>query len=254
MLTPSEYLKESFPENNTLWLSGMDIIRHCLQKDVKQTFFNDNSPHTNYWDAFSEAMQDRAQAEDNFQEIYDNTYQPKQKPLIIQDDSGILDVSAFIAKEELCFESEINFIDNTDAVSVIMDMFIPFRDSEETYMVTRHQKVYDLIAQCDAENRPIQVVGALSLEIPELSEPFKCFIIIKDYSDPIFPTLWGVLKNNKTANNFLNVIMDFFIGTRDEGNGTLKEINNAEQYFADHENLIIFGEKIAANGATYIKD
>lgn len=254
MLTPAEYLKDKFPENNTLWLSGIDIIRHCLKKDTDQTFFKDPRPDQNCWTKFSEAMQERAQSKDNFLEIYDNSYQPKPKPLTIADDSGILDVSAYIAKEELCFESEISYIDNMAAVSVIIDMFIPFRDRDESYMITRHQQVYDLIVQCDSENRPIQVIAALSLEIPELSTPFKCFIVIKDYSDHIFPTIWGCLKNNRTSNSFVNVIMDYFIGTHDTANGTLKEILNAEEYFADHENLIIFGSKIKANNATYIKD
>ena len=254
MLTPAEYLKAKFPQNNTLWLSGMDIVRHCLKKDATQTFFKDNQPNKNMWHDWSASMTERAKSDDNFQEIYDNAYQPKPKPHTIADDNGLLDISSYIAGETLCFENEISLIGNTDAVSVLIDLGIPYRDRKESYMITRHKKIYDLIAQCDGENRPIQVIGCFGIAIPELSEPIICFIVIKDYSDPIFPTIWGVLKNNKTANAFLNVIMDYFIGTREDGNGTIKTIGKAEQYFADNENLIIYGTRIKSDNATYIND
>ena len=127
----------------------------------------------------------------------------------------------------MCFEDERRTTQQQDCVSVIMDLGIPYCERHDTYMVERHQQVYDLIAQCDSEDRPIQVIAALGESISEHKKDVKIFVTVKNYNDSIFPSIWGVLKNNLTANAFVNVIQDYFIGTSDSGNGTIRTINNS---------------------------
>ena len=254
MLTPSEYLKNGVPKNQELWLNGIDIVAHCLQKDYSQSFYQDSSPSTQRYDDWADAMQSKVIIDDGFQDIYDNAYAPKKRWFSTFDDTGAFDVSSYISKEEFCFENERAIKSNYDALSIIIDMMVPYGDRDCPYMVNRHKKVYELIAQCDSDSRPVQVVAVQNIKIPELNETLKMFIIVKDYTDTIFPSIWGSLKNNESANNFCNVLMDYFIGTTIKGNGTPTTLEHAEKYFSDNEELIIFGSRINANNAKIIGD
>ncbi len=245
MLTPKEYIANGIPDNHEIWLNGLDIITHCLQKDTSKTFFK-NRPSSHTWDNWQQAMSDRAQADDNFQDIYDNAYQPKQEPRTMQSESGDFVIDYYLDKEELMFEEHEDQYMQGDAVSVVIDICLPYMDRDKSYMIKRHQDVYDIIAQCDSDNRPIQVVGAFEIGVPELKKHLKIFVMIKDYTDSIFPSIWGTLKTNESTNDFLNVMMDYFIGTRSGTNGKCKTMKQAENYFPMNEELIIYGKRIEA--------
>ena len=201
-------------------------------------------------------MNDPTSGIQELQDIYDNAFVPKDKYRVTYDDTGSLDVGSFIAGEDFCFEDEQLRRSQQPAMSAILDISVPWKNREDTYMIKRHRKVYDLVAQCDSEDRPIQIVGAYARKFPELKKTLTLFIVIKDYNDPIFPSIWGGLKDNACTNTFINVIADYFIGTHSQGNGDKRSIENAEQYFPDHEDLVIFGDgdTITSNNAQYIKD
>lgn len=243
MLTPKEYLDAGWPTSNEFWLDGTDIIKHCLQKDTTQTFYKDPAPSP-YFDRWLKAMENRAQNSDNFTDIYDNAYQPKEQWQTIDNDSGLLDVGQFINGDELCFEDDIQCYQEGQCVSILIDIAVSAAERNATFMIARHQKIYDLIAQCDGENRPVQVVGVFSIRIPEQKIPLNLFIVVKEYNGAIFPAIWGTLINNQSCNNFINVVMDYFIGTTHIGNGRLVTLTRAEECFPELEDLHIFGTRI----------
>jgi len=251
MLTPAEYLKNGMPKNHELWLNGLDLVAHCLQKDHTQTFFKDDRPLPKYYDEWSDAMQKHVKSDDNFDDIYSNAYAPKKAWIPYHDDSGSFDTSAFISGEDFCFEDEKRVKQQQDSMSILIDCGVPYGERGDTYMIARHQAVYNLIAQCDSDDRPCQIIGVQNNRIDELSTPLKLFIMVKDYTDSIFPAIWGALKNNQTTNSFCNVTMDYFIGTKSYGNGAPTVLEDAEQYFPANEEIIIFGTRIKANNAVY---
>ncbi len=253
MQTPAEYLSNPIPDNHTLWLDGLDIISHCLQQDSQQTFFKDKYPVKSHWRDWTNGMEQRAENQDNFAEIYENAYQPKKKWRTKQSDQGYFDVDAYIEQEDQLFTERYKELDQGVSVSVLIDIAIPWIEAKDKYMVERHQKVYDLIAQCDSEDRPIQVVAGLGIKVPELSKQLTIFTMVKAYTDNIFPSIWGVLTTNETANAFVNVIMDYFIGTKQANNGMLKMTENAQNFFPEHEELHIFGTRFKADNAHYYK-
>jgi len=251
MLTPIKYLKNGMPASHELWLNGLDIVAHCLQQDYKQSFYQDDRPATRHYNEWSESMQDHVIADDNFDDIYSNAYAPKKSWIGFHDDSGSFDTSAFIAGEDFCFEDERRVKQQQDSMSILIDIAVPYSERNDSYMVARHKAVYDLIAQCDSDDRPVQVIGVLTIAIPEIDDNLKMFIMVKDYTDSIFPSIWGALKTNCTTNSFLNVIMDYFIGTHAGGNGVPKTLEHAEQYFPQNEEIVIFGTRIKAANAVY---
>ena len=249
MLTPNEYLTNTMPRSNELWINGLDIVSHCLQRDHTQSFYKDDSPALHHWDEWSDAMQDKVKAEDNFDDIYDNAYAPKKAWKNINRESGALCVSSYLSGAKRCFKTRKKLRQTHDALSILIDISIPYCERSQNYMVKRHKAVYELIAQCDSDDRPVQIVGVTSQRIPELKKPLNIFIMVKDYNDSIFPSIWGALKTNETCNSFINVIMDYFVGTSTFGNGSPRDLLNAEQYFPMNEELIIFGSRIQSNNA-----
>ncbi len=252
MLTPAEYLQDKeLPANRQFWLAGQDIIAHCLRKDKGQSFFGSVCDSTHrHFDEWTEAMQDRAQDDDNFAEIYENAYQPKRRYHCKQSDQGLFDVDAYIEQEDQLFIERFKEFDQGQSISVLMDLAIPWSERNDPCMVQRHQKVYDLIAQCDSEDQPLQIIACLEIKIPEASKNLKIFIIVKDYTDNIFPSIWGILKSNLTGNAFVNVIMDYFIGTKASGNGKLRPMKNVEQYLPEQEQVLYFGSRIESKTGT----
>ena len=246
MQTPSEYLKNGIPKSNELWLNGLDIVKHCLQGDSEQSFFKANDPAKKHLTHWQDAMAQRAESDGSFIDIYDNAYKPEVQWQTFDNDTGMLDVGQFINGESLCFEDDIEVYEQGQCVSVIIDMAIPWSEREDTIMQTRHEQVYNLIAQCDGENRPIQVIGAFRISVSEHKKPLNIFIVVKEYNDTIFPAIWGTLIDNRSCNDFINVIMDYFVGTIDGGNGQIKAMDQADQYFPEHEELHIFGKRITS--------
>lgn len=244
MLTPKEYLEIGIPKDNTLWLHGMDIVEHCLQKDSTQTFFKDKNDEPEFWEEWTEAMQKRASSEESFNEIYENAYNPKDTWRSYPSDSGDFQTDSYLAGEDLVFDEELRVNTPGESVSVLIDIAVPYRCRYETYMEQRHKDVYKLIAQCDSENRPLQIVACKCQKLPELDKPLNMFIVIKNYSDTIFPTIWGTITNNLCCNSFANVMMDYFIGTSHSGNGTPTDLHDIDKYFPDSEELHIYGTKL----------
>lgn len=252
MQLPQDYVTNGLPANQEVWVNGMDLIAHCLKKDTANTLFKDQSPASG-WSAWTKALQQPSSVTDQLQDIYDNAYTQKASYIETQDDMGDLDVSAFIGGEELCFTSEQSMSGQAAAVSVLFDISVPWGSRDKSYMVERQKAVYSFIAQCDSENRPVQIVGCYSRTFSELEKPVTMFVIIKDYNDSVFPTIWGGLKDNRSTNLFLNVIADYFIGTRQYSNGSKAVVRNAERFFPDNEHLIIFsdGDTLKADNAEY---
>ena len=245
MLTPDEYLRNGMPDSHEIWLNGLEIVEHCLQGSYRKTFYQDESPARSHFREWSEGMTQRSKWDDKYDQIFENSYRPVPKWTRYDDDCGDLQVDAFIAKEELCFEAWERRARQKQAVSVIYDGNVCYGDRHETYMVERHQKVYDIAAQCEAERRPCRVIVIMNDQIPEIKgDTLKNFFVIKDYNDPIFPAIWGTFTKNLFTNAFANVYMDYFIGTHTGGNGIPVALHKIRSYFPEDEELIMFGRDL----------
>ena len=244
MKTPKEWIAGDFPESGEIWINALDLIEHCLQGDANQSFFKNQSPVESTFREWQEAMQERAKIDQEFQQIFDNSYLPKPKWAAYPETSGDLLVDAYIAGENLVFESFEKRERQKQAISIIYDGCVPGGERSDSYMKRRHQKVYDIAAQAEAENRPCRVIAAHCIQIPESKELIKLFAVIKDYFDPIFPSIWGTYTTNRYTNSWCNVFMDYFVGTRAWNNGSVRELKNTRQYFPDDEELILYGDRI----------
>ena len=66
------------------------------------------------------------------------------------------------------------------------------------------------------------MVAAFSLRFrkDELGgQPLNVHVVVKDYAEPIFPTLWGAFTDNATCNDMLNIVAETVVGTGRTANG-----------------------------------
>lgn len=217
MVTAEEYIKRPTP---LIWMHALDILRHVLKGDTEQTAFKDNiSPNRTCLQELRKDLEEHLKYDPGFDELVERTNFRAKRRVPMWDDSGDLEVGAYIDREELCF-TDYPKVDrpDTNGITITFDMFVAWKDRDGDYMIERHRKAYELAVQAEAEGVPCRVIGVVTSKIPEFSETCRCFAVIKDFNDPIFPGIWGALKTNRTTNNFINTIADFLVGTRQCGN------------------------------------
>lgn len=210
----------AYPPANEMTLHCMDVIKYVLQGKKAKTMFGHPVEEFEWsiFKEFREALEARAD-EDNFNNVVEECYQPKKKWKVRYSESdGDFCVDRYLDNDDRMFESESKELDKTDGLTLILDLVCPYSERDSNSMQERHTKCYTEAMEALSIGRPVRVVGILPLTFKE-RKVFITKIIIKDWNDPIFPGIWGVLKNNLTANSFWNVLADFIIGTSSESNG-----------------------------------
>lgn len=224
--TPAEYLEnESIPE--MVFVHGLDMLEHVLKKDNEHSFLkNEQGDKARHVDWLNEELA-KHEGQDNFEEITEELGEKKAQFKEYADEEGEFDVDAYLNGEELVFKQEEKLYEQGKGHNLLIDMSIPFGDRGKKDMAKRHESVYNTVIEREAQCYPTRVMAAFYLKSEEIKNKKKgamFFIVIKDYEDPIFPGLWGALKNNETANSFLNSIASYFIGLFSGGNGRPSEV------------------------------
>jgi len=236
----------SFMRNPVTFTHALEVLEHCLRADLNKTVFKDQYPSQERLDDLRDALADRSETVEHFTKIRQNSYKPMKKFREIKSDTGTFDLDAYLNGEDQIFFESVKEYRQGRAVSILYDVAVPACDRQLTYMEDRHKEVYSIATELENERRPVRVIAAYAAGIHELDDFITVtnFIVIKDYSDPIFPGIWGAFTNNRSTNAWLNVMQDFFIGTHDRSNGHVKDIRDVQQYFPEDNELIIFGNRI----------
>ena len=239
-----DYFKkyDRLPPDNVLWFHGLELMDHLVQGDYEQTFWKHPYPDYSFLDEMREAMSNR-NVDPRFAEIVENSYCSKEQWVETWDEVGSFDLDSWLSGNQNCFVEVERQYQLGNAVSVLMSANVPYNDRSDNYMVERQRQVYEIVARCDSENRPVRVIAVLHERLSEVN-PLTAFTIIKDYDDPIFPAIWGCFFDNRTTNAFGNCFSDYMLGTSSIGNGRPIGLNNAKQYFPMDEELIVFGNDI----------
>jgi len=250
MLTPAEHIAEyrrtgKFPK--LLWCHCLDVLKYCLEGDVnpERTFFKDNIySQGSYIQRLSESLEGKSMEEEEFFKARENTLCPEKKWRRFDCEFGDLVIERYLDGDERPFDDYRKAYVWKPALTLIFDMSANSCDRAGHEMEERHKFVYQQALQANREGRPCRVVAVTRIAIPEVKSERMAFVL-KDYDDPIFPAVWAPFEKNSNTNDFLNVVQDYFIGTRDSGNGSCTSYNVAED-FAD-------GEVILVEPYTYVK-
>lgn len=237
MNTPAEWIKNP---TATGWLYALDVLRHVLKGDIRDTAFKAKNPNQGCWMRLREAMGQAPEINPEFVELTERTNFRARKRVPQWDETGDLEVGAFIDKEDRCFvDYPKREVPQTNGITVIFDASVPWIERDGDYMLARHHKAYEIAVQAEADGVPCRVIALHTTRIDEFPGTVnRLYMTIKDFNDPIFPGIWGAFKGNDTTNDFNNVVMDYFVGTETSGNGypTPSEIS---QDFADDEVVVL---------------
>lgn len=243
MLHPTEWAeREDRP--SVMWIHGLDALEHVLKGDIEMSAFKHKSPSTGMLRELRRAMENNDYDYDSYnkalesQDIHDDVW--KELP----SDMGDLDIDSYLDREEYIFEEPYKRKELKPAMNILFEFAINYHERQGEEVQRRHEKIYPMVLKAQAEGVPTRVIAVCPIQIGEMTEMLRIYVVIKDWEDPIFPGIWGALRNNSTANAFLNTIMDYIVGTHDGGNGRCIPYNITEDMPEDDDVVLIEGDKV----------
>ena len=226
MITAQEYVKD---RPTIGFLHALDVLDYCL-KDNPQNPSTYGHPNESQDDGrridMRELLKREREIKDvEFSDLQDKIMAPKPKTTIVDSETGEIDVDRYLAGDRLCFDEPVKIPQDVSSMSLILDMSISWIERDLKDMIARHRETYRLALHAENNRIPCRVIAAVCIKIPERQVPLRLYLVVKDYDDPIFPGIWGAFETNATTNDFLNIVLDYLVGTRAKGNGKIYRMN-----------------------------
>jgi hypothetical protein len=254
MLTIQEY-KDKYQHtplgsynNIDLWIPAIDLMEHILKFQQDNTIFK-NAHHSGvnqYIDILrNEIDKDRDDFE-TFNEAFDNAYIPTKKYKPERADDGELLIDAYIGGEKKPFEDMVQVLeDSKKALSIFINFGLNYGERHGNSIDQAYKEVYRIAASCEADNRPCRVIGTFADRVDEDNRSclVRLMVVLKDYNDPIFPTIWAGINNNLVAHALCVCVFAFLIGTTDLGMGRMITFQISDIVESD-EDVLTFGGKL----------
>jgi hypothetical protein len=239
MYTPEEHIQEykrtrQFPV--VLWCHALDVLKHCLTGDTNNTFFRDPHASDHNLAALSRRLDGLPKESESLMEARFNCETQERKWRRFDCEYGDLVTERLLDGDERPFDDYRKVNIPKPATTLIIDMSVNSCDRGGNQMAERHKQVYNYAVKANQEGRACRVVAVAKINQSENTE--KLAFVLKDYDDPIFPAIWAALESNASTNDFLNVVQDYFIGTKSAGNGSCVSYNVFED-FSDSEVILI---------------
>ena len=235
MMTPAELIahhKETGEYPSPLWCHALDVLAHVLKGDWRQTFFRHDGPNREYLDELRDHLDYKPKEVDSFLETRHNDFATERKWRRFDSEFGDLVVDRYLDGDRYPFDDFRKLTLPKPAVTIVLDMSIPWSERRSSAMTERHKLVYKFASDSNREGRPCRVIAAANQYINECPVQ-KWLFVLKDFEDPLFPSIWAAFETNSLTNSFINATQDYFIGTRHGGNGSHKAYNLAEDLDGD---------------------
>lgn len=215
------------PHDGEVWLSGMDVMRTVLRHDLKKSAFRKcRHDRSGRIEVFREAIESYRMDRDGYDRVVEEAFsRPRNRTRYVHDEEGD-DFDAERYAEEKgtpgmrCMETPY-FVPtrHKPALSIHIEAAIPHDMRKRAEMERRQREAYQVALQAEHEGRPCRVIASARVKVPELANPVTWCIVVKDFHEPIFPTIWGALQTSETANSLLSLMSQCIIGTVDRENG-----------------------------------
>jgi hypothetical protein len=210
---------EIVSKQKEIWLQGIDLLAHVLRGDYMDTAWKSNTWTEHHLEALREALE-RKVTVDSLDEIVQETEREVKRYRPFDSDSGEFNLENWLDSDlddDMIYTEFFKERRRSVAVNLVLGIGMPYSWRRRDDMQKRHRKAYKIALQCEAENRPCRVVGVNKLRLREKTITY--FVVIKDWSDPVFSGIWGALRDNRCCNDFVNCVSAYFLGTSDTGNG-----------------------------------
>ena len=249
MMTCREYL-DLFPDKppEEIHVHGLDLLNHILKGDPDDTFYKAQNDQKKYLWELQEELAKHSDPEELNKVLSDNMTH-KDKWTRYDSTEGDLDVERFINNQGNgdigpVFDDYRKVRKPKPAMTLIMDCAIPHIERSLPAMTARHKEIFTKAVQAFHEGRPCRIIALWTCRYEEEYKTRKFFITIKDFNDPIFSGIWGAFKTNRSTNSLLNVMMDYFVGSKDCGNGVPSNLKVTE-YMPEQEFTLIDPKRLS---------
>ena len=226
-----------------IWVHAVDLLEHVLQGDDQLTFWKAGQDDERLRSLRREMEQHHH--DPKYADIIHDLGRPTKKWVEVPSEVGDLDVNAMLCGEDKIWIEARRQRKRRPGLTIILEAVVSWDDRDSDFMEKRHTLVYRMVRKCELEGRPCRVIYVRPVGYPEVSDG-KAVVcaIVKDWHEPIFPGVWGALKNCATTNDLGNSISSFFYGTSSSGNGSCGH--------ADLSHLIPAGEQVALVAPKYV--
>lgn len=238
MMTADEYIRL---KPKALFIHNLDLLEHILKADPKQTAYKTNV--TPYWEAhkvFVDEME-KTVPKGQFRKIEEG-FNKRLTTVEVVSDQGSLNVDRYLGGDDLCFDEPVKRYKPKLSRTIIFDFGKNECENGGEDCIQRYRKVYEQVLRAEEDGTPCRVIAGAKHDFHEGS--LKIYIVVKDYTDPIFPAIWACIKTNKAAWAMNNQIADFLIGTKSYGNGRSVELVIGDDIPKDEDVQIIDAIKI----------
>jgi hypothetical protein len=252
VLSPKEYINRGCPE--TVWFYMPDLVSHLFSSDMKNSLHKGNGNISQMEEHKKDLKEEMKKGTHDAEDlnVQAECFERKRTHRELDSDSGTFDVERYLDGDERPFMDVFTQEVNKTSKTILIEMGASWgeRHNEETFR-KRHQAAYAEVLKAEATGTPIRVVGCYSASYHEFKVPRKYYAIVKDYTDPIFPEIWGCLRSGTTANDMANLISFTVIGTKSGSNGSPVSFD-VDVDFPEDEDLILIDPKRARSNRAKI--
>jgi len=238
MLTAEEYIRL---KPKVLFIHNLDLLEHILKADPKQTAYKGKTEP--YWKAHNIFVEEieKVAPKGQFRKIEEG-FNRRSTTVEIVSDQGSLNIDRYIGGDDLCFDEPVKRLKPKLSRTIIFDFGKNEHENAGSDCADRYQKVYEQTIRCEEEGTPCRVIAGAQHSFSEGT--LKLYVVIKNYTDPIFPAIWACMKTNRAAWALNNQVADFLTGTKDSGNGRSVELVIGKDIPDDEDVQIVDSVKI----------
>ena len=253
LLSPKEYITRGIPAK--VWFYMPEVIDHIMTHTMKDSAFGGNgrTERVKYHqevlrEEMAKGTHDAADL-DKAAESFERKKTHRER----DSDSGTFDVERYLNGDETPFTDVFTETSAKTSETIIMEMGANCEDRHDTETYRkRHRKAYAEMLRAESLGIPVRVIACMSHTYSEFETARIHYIILKDYTDPIFPEIWGCLRSGATANSASNLVSYTMVGPHDIGNGHQAHFNIDEDFREDEDLVMIDPVRVHSDRAKVI--
>lgn len=218
------------PHGGVVWWHGMDMLQYLMRNDAAHSAFRNSEldhyrlRYTGFVEQIKDYKFDRERLDITMEQVLSRPRKRNKYRTSVDGDD--LDVTSYIEtfgepSPKVWDEPYKIVCERRQAVNVYFESSVPWTSRLQGYIANRQHIAYNIALNCEQDGVPCRIVTCYAVRIPEVKTSIEFHIVIKDFDEPIFPQLWGIFLNNRTANDAWNFVSEMIIGTSDDGNGTV---------------------------------
>lgn len=232
-ISKGEQLPVGRVHREALEVKAVDIMKHVLDRNAKSRFgLATEGQILTANNRIAEAVgeSEKIDTKKLYRDKLKSFSLPANKFQTRLDEEGEeFDVEAFLEEGgptgyrpgEKIFRANTKAERRKEGVLMLIPLAVPGREAGSSYMKRVHEHAYSVAIECESKGEPCKILGVLSIKykIRKKTYILDTSIVIKDWEDPIFPGIWGLIMSNE-ASNILCFAMSYkLVGTSEDGAG-----------------------------------